>query len=197
MTAKRNLGPDHPTLSFNSGCIIAEARCGINSTSRWYPKEYACSRPQPQQNEGGREEQLALCLRCGYCKHAFTSVHPSARIGAKSMQKIESVQRKHVLEAALGQVSVTLVRGQQIILAPGQQGGRHLHPCPVVGYIADGSAIYEVEGSPAQVLATGDSFYEAADAVIANFGNASTTKPLIVIAFYLLKGEQDLITMLP
>jgi uncharacterized protein YjbI with pentapeptide repeats len=39
-------------------------------------------------------------------------------------------------------------------------------------------------------------FYEPADAIIANFGNASDTEPMTFVAFYLLDGEQELIRML-
>jgi hypothetical protein len=38
--------------------------------------------------------------------------------------------------------------------------------------------------------------YESADAIIANFGNASDFEPVTFVAFYLLDGEQELIRML-
>jgi FeS assembly protein IscX len=42
----------------------------------------------------------------------------------------------------------------------------------------------------------GSAFYEPADKVIADFGNASDTTPMTFIAFYLLDGDQELITLL-
>jgi quercetin dioxygenase-like cupin family protein len=81
-------------------------------------------------------------------------------------------------------------------MEPGQQAGLHLHPCAVAGYIVEGSAVLHVEGEPEQTLPTGSAFYEPADTIIANFGNASDREPMTFVAFYLLDGEQDLIRML-
>jgi hypothetical protein len=57
-------------------------------------------------------------------------------------------------------------------------------------------AIYQVEGQAVQTLPAGSAFYEAADTVIANFGNASDSEGMTFVAFYLLDGEQELIRML-
>jgi quercetin dioxygenase-like cupin family protein len=35
-------------------------------------------------------------------------------------------------------------------IAPGQATGVHSHPCHVIGHIAEGTAILEVEGQPPQ-----------------------------------------------
>jgi hypothetical protein len=67
-------------------------------------------------------------------------------------------------------------------MEPGQQAGRHLHPCAVVGYIVEGTA--------------GSAFYEPADTIIANFGDASDLEPMTFVALYLLDGEQDPFRML-
>ena len=107
-----------------------------------------------------------------------------------------TVQRKQLLTALLGNRNVTSVDIREITLEPGQQSGRHLHPCAVVGYIASGTAVYQIEGEAVQNLPTGTAFYEPADAVIANFGNASDSEPMTFIAFYLLDGDQELIRML-
>jgi hypothetical protein len=65
-----------------------------------------------------------------------------------------------------------------------------------VGYIVAGAADYQFEGQPAQLLPTGSTFHEPAGKVIASFRNASKTAPMTFVAFYLLDGEQELITML-
>jgi quercetin dioxygenase-like cupin family protein len=106
------------------------------------------------------------------------------------------IERHPLLNAVLEQRNVTRVDIRQITLAPGQKTGRHLHPCPVVGYIASGTAFYEIEGEPNQLLPVGSAFHEPAGRVIADFGNASDTTPMTFIAFYLLDGDQELITML-
>lgn len=108
----------------------------------------------------------------------------------------QTIERKQLLTAALGDRNITNVDIREITLAAGQQSGRHLHPCAVVGYIASGNAHMQIEGHPVQPLPTGSAFYEPANVIVANFGNASETEPMTFIAFYLLNGEQDLIQML-
>jgi quercetin dioxygenase-like cupin family protein len=108
----------------------------------------------------------------------------------------QAIQRKQLLLAELGKRNVSTVDVREIRLEPGQQAGRHLHPCAVLGYIVAGTAIYQIEGEAAQRLAAGSAFYEPAEKIIANFGNASETEPMTFVAFYLKDGEQELITML-
>jgi quercetin dioxygenase-like cupin family protein len=108
----------------------------------------------------------------------------------------QSIARKQLLQATLGSRNVTSVDVREIRMEPGQQAGRHLHPCAVVGYIVGGTAVFRVEGEPEQTLPAGSAFYEPADTIIANFGNASDFQPMTFVAFYLLDGEQELIRML-
>lgn len=106
------------------------------------------------------------------------------------------IERQQLLQALVDNRMVTNIDVRKITLAPGQKAGRHLHPCPVVGYIVSGTAFYEVEGDSAEMLPVGSAFYEPADRVIVDFGNASDVTPMTFIAFYLLNGDQELITML-
>jgi len=106
------------------------------------------------------------------------------------------IERQQLLRAELGSHNTGAVDVRRIILAPGQKTGRHLHPCPVIGYIASGTAFCQVEDEPAELLPVGSAFYEPAQRVIADFGNASDVTPLTFVAFYLLDGDQQLITML-
>jgi quercetin dioxygenase-like cupin family protein len=108
-----------------------------------------------------------------------------------------AIERQQLLSAALESRNVSCVDVRRITLVPGQAAGRHLHPCPVVGYIASGTAFCQIEGETAELLPVGAAFYEPAGKVIADFGNASDITPMTFIAFYLLDGEQELITMLP
>jgi quercetin dioxygenase-like cupin family protein len=108
----------------------------------------------------------------------------------------QAIQRKQLLKAILGTRNVSTVDVQQIRMAPGQQSGRHSHPCAVVGYIMEGAATCQIEGEETQLLPARSAFYEPAATVIANFGNASDLEPMVFVAFYLLDGEQELITML-
>jgi quercetin dioxygenase-like cupin family protein len=107
-----------------------------------------------------------------------------------------TIERQQLLNAALGARNVSNVDIRKITLAPGQMAGRHLHPCPVVGYIASGTAFCQIEAETAELLPVGSAFYEPAQRVIADFGNASDVTPMTFIAFYLLDGDQELLTML-
>ncbi|HVT98653.1 MAG TPA: cupin domain-containing protein [Acidobacteriaceae bacterium] len=107
-----------------------------------------------------------------------------------------TITRTPLLKAVFGDRNVNRVDVREIRFAPGQRTTRHLHPCTVVGYIAEGNAILEIEGQPAQNLPTGSAFHEPAGTVITDFRNASDAEPLTFIAFYLLDDDQDLITML-
>jgi quercetin dioxygenase-like cupin family protein len=113
--------------------------------------------------------------------------------------RIEVAARKQLLSALFGERSVSRVDVREITFQPGQTTPRHLHPCPVFGYIASGSVLFRREGQEKPtLLETGSAFYEPADTVIANFDNASQTEPTIFIACYLLKKEEkEFIQLLP
>jgi quercetin dioxygenase-like cupin family protein len=109
----------------------------------------------------------------------------------------DSIIRKPLLNVLLGTKTLTSVDVREITFAPGQQTGRHKHPCPVIGFVAEGTALLEVEGESPQHLPAGSSFYEPAEKVILRFDNASSNTPMKFIAHYLLNGKQELIEMLP
>jgi hypothetical protein len=54
----------------------------------------------------------------------------------------------------------------------------------------------QIEGETEQLLPAGSAFHEPARRVIADFRNASDSEPMTFITFYLLDGQQELITML-
>ncbi len=108
----------------------------------------------------------------------------------------DSIVRKPLLKVALGQWDATGVDVRSMRFAPGQQTGVHSHPCPVLGYIAEGAATLQVDGEAEQRLETGAAFYEPANRVIRRFDNASAELPMHFIAIYLLRGEHPLIEML-
>jgi quercetin dioxygenase-like cupin family protein len=109
------------------------------------------------------------------------------------------IVRVPLLDAALGaRPEIGHVRSARIELAPGQETGRHRHPCDVVGYVAAGTIRFQVEGEEERTLGAGDAFHEPAGAPIAHFDNAAENEPATFIAFYLLPpGEETLIEMLP
>jgi quercetin dioxygenase-like cupin family protein len=112
------------------------------------------------------------------------------------MTMSQAIERKRLLETTFAKRRIDSVDVREIRLEPDQQSGRHLHPCTVVGYVVSGTAVFQIEGEEEQILPSGSAFCEPADAVIANFGNASSSEPMTFVAFYLKDGEQDLIHML-
>lgn len=110
---------------------------------------------------------------------------------------LDLIIRRPLLTATLGERRVTSVEVREISFAPGQRTPRHFHACPVVGYIAQGTALYQLESdAEPRLLKAGEAFYEPADTVIAHFDNASDTEPMRFIAYYLLDGDQELIHLL-
>lgn len=95
-----------------------------------------------------------------------------------------AIERRPLLAAALSDWRTTKV------------DVRAVHPCHVVGYVAAGTAILQVEGQPSQRLETGAAFHEPAGARILRFDNASGEHTLEFVAVYLLQGDQPLIEML-
>ncbi|MFJ1767563.1 cupin domain-containing protein [Amycolatopsis sp. NPDC088138] len=61
------------------------------------------------------------------------------------------------------------VQIRRITIAPGFSTGLHVHNGPVFGSIETGSAVYQIDGEPASVLAPGDVFYEPEATRIARF----------------------------
>jgi quercetin dioxygenase-like cupin family protein len=110
----------------------------------------------------------------------------------------ETIYRKPLLTAVLEQAKkVGKVEIKEIVFQPGQKTGLHLHPCPVVGYIAEGTVAFQIEGGEEKTLRAGDAFFEPPNVKIQRFDNASDTKGMKFIAFYLLDASDDeLIRML-
>ena len=111
------------------------------------------------------------------------------------MSAPQAIQRRPLLATLLPDWRTTKVDVRAIRFGPGQATGIHWHPCQVIGYIAEGTAILEIEGQPPQRLPTGSAFHEPAGARILRFDNASDDQPLEVVAIYLLQGDQPLIEM--
>ena len=110
----------------------------------------------------------------------------------------DAIYRKPLFTALLAQAKkVGKVEIKEIVFQPGQKTGLHFHPCPVVGYIVEGTVAFQVEGCEERTLRAGEAFFEPANAKIRKFDNASDSKGMKFIAFYLLDSTEDeLIRML-
>lgn len=102
----------------------------------------------------------------------------------------KTISRKELLKTALDQ-KVKSTKIQEITMAAGQGAPEHLHPCPVLGIINSGEAVFQIEGKEKVVLHEGDAFYEPKNVKILHFDNASAEKPLVFTAIYLKKGNEE------
>jgi quercetin dioxygenase-like cupin family protein len=112
------------------------------------------------------------------------------------MAKKQEIKREALAKIALSPRTFDTINVQRITFKPGQKAGLHLHPCPVTGYIAEGTAVVQIDNGEEQILKAGAAFYEPANVPVQKFDNFSASEQLVFVAFYLLNGEQELIKML-
>ena len=88
-----------------------------------------------------------------------------------------------------GKLVATLV---EVTYDPGGASTRHRHPCPVIGYVLEGSVRMQVEGQPEQVYTVGQTFYESPADVHAVSANASMTAPARFLAYFVCDHQTKL-----
>lgn len=106
------------------------------------------------------------------------------------MAQQSQISRKELLKTTLDQ-TITSTEIQEITLAPGVEVPKHLHPCPVLGIIKSGEAVFQIEGQQKLILHEGDAFYEPKNVKILHFDNSSKEKPLVFTAIYLKEGNEE------
>ncbi|MCX4092298.1 cupin domain-containing protein [Nocardia sp. alder85J] len=104
------------------------------------------------------------------------------------------IDRVILLDQALTPARATeRVEIRRITLAPGVEGGLHVHNGPVFGSIETGSVVYGIEGEPESVLRPGDTFYEPEGVRIARFD--ALAEGVTFLGYFLLDhGEVPEIT---
>ena len=88
-----------------------------------------------------------------------------------------------------GQLKATVV---EVSYGPGGSSAAHSHPCPVIGYVLEGALRTQVAGEPEAVYKAGESFYEAPNGVHAISANASATKPVKFLAYFVCDHDTPL-----
>ncbi|MFY7829183.1 MAG: cupin domain-containing protein [Flectobacillus sp.] len=107
-----------------------------------------------------------------------------------TMAQQNGIIRKNLDTVIMNQI-VSKVEVQEITFPPNQVAPKHLHPCPVVGYIKSGAVLFQIEGKEPVILKEGDSFYEPKNSNIIHFDNASKDKPMTFIAFYIKEANEE------
>lgn len=80
----------------------------------------------------------------------------------------------------------------EVTYGPGESSAAHSHPCPVVGYVLEGSVRMQVKGEQEAVYKPGDTFYEAPNGVHQVSANASQTEPAKFLAIFVCDHETPL-----
>lgn len=106
------------------------------------------------------------------------------------MAQQKSPSRKELLKEKVKQ-EISNVEAQEITMRAGQTGPKHLHPCPVIGYIKSGEVLFQIEGEEKKVLKTGDAFYEPKNINILHFDNHSKIEDLVFVTFYLKEPDEE------
>lgn len=102
----------------------------------------------------------------------------------------ESITRTVLSDVTLAHATtVERVETRRIRIPADTVAGLHVHNCPVVGSISEGSVAYQIEGEPVTVLRPGDAFYEPEGVRIARF-DALDEDVTFVAHFLLTAGRQ-------
>jgi len=88
-----------------------------------------------------------------------------------------------------GRLKATLV---EVTYAPGDSSTAHRHPCPVIGYVIEGSFRTRSGDEPEAVYRAGETFYEAPGTVHRVSANASTDRPVRFLAYFVCDGDAPL-----
>ena len=60
------------------------------------------------------------------------------------MAQQKQLTRKDLLNAIVNQ-KVSVVEIKEVNMTGGQEAPKHLHPCPVVGYVLSGRVLFQIE----------------------------------------------------
>ncbi|MBC9796789.1 cupin domain-containing protein [Sinomicrobium sp. FJxs] len=106
------------------------------------------------------------------------------------MAQQNTIARQELLKENIKQ-NISNIETQIITMKAGQVAPKHLHPCPVIGYIESGEVLFQIEGEEKKVLKAGQAFYEPKNKNIVHFDNHSKDSDLVFIAFYLKECDEE------
>jgi quercetin dioxygenase-like cupin family protein len=93
-----------------------------------------------------------------------------------------------------GKLEATIV---EVTYEPGGANTPHQHPCPVIGYVLEGSLRMQVKGQPERVYGPGDTFYESPADVHVVSANASHDKAARFLAYFVCDHKTPLSVPVP
>jgi quercetin dioxygenase-like cupin family protein len=135
-------------------------------------------------------KKLAFIAIAGSCAAAVGSVFLLSANAARSRAERGRKAFSHALpQMDANHLVVTVV---EVNYGPGESSAAHSHPCPVIGYIAEGALRFQVKGEAEAIYKAGESFYEPPNGVHLVSANASQTEPAKLIAYFVCDHEGPL-----
>jgi quercetin dioxygenase-like cupin family protein len=80
----------------------------------------------------------------------------------------------------------------EVTYEPGGANTAHRHPCPVIGYVLEGSLRMQVQGQDERIYTPGDTFYESPADVHVVSANASPDQPARFLAYFVCDHQTPL-----
>ena len=80
----------------------------------------------------------------------------------------------------------------EVTYPPGGNNPAHQHPCPVIGYVLEGSVRMQVKGQLERIYKPGETFFEAPSDVHLVSANASQDTPAKFLAYFVCDRETRL-----
>ena len=138
---------------------------------------------------------LALMILCGAVAGSHLVVARAAAQTAEKKNERARLAFSHELPRLNGdKLSVSVV---EVNYAPGESSMPHSHPCPVIGYVLEGTLRTQVKGEPETIYKAGDSFYEAPNGVHLVSANPSDTTSTKLLAYFVCDHDAPLSIVVP
>ncbi len=138
---------------------------------------------------------LASAISCAAVAGSHLVV---ARVPADATQEKNERARvtlSHDLPRLNGdKLTVTVV---EVNYGPGESSTPHSHPCPVIGYVLEGTLRTQVKGEPEAIYKAGESFYEAPNGVHLVSANASDKERAKFLAYFVCDHHTPLSVDVP
>jgi quercetin dioxygenase-like cupin family protein len=128
------------------------------------------------------------------------SAHPAFGQGTTPGSRSEAKERARiVLSKGLPTLDGTQLKAilVEVNYGPGEASPPHSHPCPVIGYVVEGTLRSQVKGESEMTYKTGESFYEAPNSVHVTSANASATEPAKLVAYLICDHDTPLSVDVP
>ena len=133
---------------------------------------------------------LALMISC-----AAVTVSDRLRAQAATDSAQKKIERSrvtfaHDLPRLNGdKLAVTIV---EVNYGPGEFSAPHSHPCPVIGYVLEGTIRTQVKGEPEAIYKAGESFYEPPNGIHLVSANASGKERARLLAYFVCDHQTPL-----